>query len=124
MNSVVWRPQDPQATRMWQFMRFVEKSLPQKMVDYQQLHRWSVENPALFWQTLSDFFAVSYDTPATEILNQYYHMLDARWFKGANLNYAETLLARNVPGAVGTKTIYPRTEKGAQNKILNELPLS
>jgi len=80
---------------MRQFMRCVEKSLPQKIVDYQQLHRWSVQNPALFWQTLSDFFAVTYDTPATEILNQYDHMLDARWFSGASLNYAKKLLARN-----------------------------
>lgn len=94
MKSKLWEPRHPEKSRMWQFMRYVEKRHSLQFLDYQQLHRWSVNEPAQFWLSLSDFFAVNFDSQPFEILNHYEHMLDARWFSGASFNFAEKLLSR------------------------------
>lgn len=95
MNKVVWQPKRPEMSRMWQFMRFAEEKHQQQFENYQQLHSWSIKQPALFWQTICDYFSLSFNSPATEILNEYEQMIDARWFKGASFNFAEKLLSRN-----------------------------
>lgn len=94
MKSILWQPKQPEASNMWQFMRFVEKKYSLQFKDYQQLHRWSIKEPADFWQTLCDYFGLTFNTPAKEILNHYEHMLDAHWFNGARFNFAEKLLKR------------------------------
>ncbi len=94
MNTAVWTPKHPEKSRMWQFMRFVEEKHQQHFTSYQQLHTWSVQQPELFWPSLCDFFDIHFDTPATQILNQYSNMLDAHWFTGAKFNFAEKLLSR------------------------------
>lgn len=94
MKSLVWEPKQPEASRMWLFMRFAEKKHHLHFQNYQQLHSWSINKPAAFWQTLIDYFGITFDTPAKEILNHYEHMMDARWFNGASFNFAEKLLQR------------------------------
>ena len=95
MNTAVWTPQHPETSRMWQFMRVVERVHQQHFSNYQQLHEWSVENPASFWQSLCDFFNINFDTPPTQILNHYSDMLNAHWFSEATFNFAEKLLSRD-----------------------------
>ena len=95
MKTPIWAPKHPETSRMWQFMRFVETKHQQHIADYQQLHAWSVQNLALFWQSLCDFFDLHFDTPTTQVLNDYCEMLDARWFTGATFNFAEKLLSRD-----------------------------
>jgi acetoacetyl-CoA synthetase len=95
MQNIVWQPQAPENSQLWHFMRFVEKQHLQRFERYQQLHAWSIQYPELFWPALCDFFKITFDTPATATLNQYAHMIEARWFVGAKLNYAEKLLTRN-----------------------------
>ncbi|WP_347251784.1 acetoacetate--CoA ligase [Legionella sp.] len=94
MKSVVWEPKQPEKTRMWQFMRFAEQTHQMQFKNYQELHTWSTNNPAHFWQALIDFFKISFTTPAEEALNHYDHMINARWFSGATFNFAEKLLSR------------------------------
>ncbi|WP_412754080.1 acetoacetate--CoA ligase [Legionella londiniensis] len=93
-NTLVWQPKDPKATRMWRFLRFVEEIHQQDFANYQDLHGWSIKNPALFWQSIQSFFHLTFDSPPKQILNDYQHMLEARWFEGATLNYAEKALSR------------------------------
>lgn len=95
MTQAIWKPKHPETSNMWQFMRFVETHFQQSFANYQQLHAWSVQNPAFFWQALCDYFGIQFDTPATEILENGSDMLKARWFNGARFNFAEKLLSRN-----------------------------
>lgn len=95
MDTIVWTPKNPEASNMWHFMRHVATTYQQSMTTYQQLHAWSIEYPALFWQALCDYFAIQWDTPATEIINHYNEIWEARWFTGASFNFAEKLLSRN-----------------------------
>ena len=95
MEKPVWQPTHPEASRLWAFMRHVEKNHNLQLSDYQQLHTWSVQNPALFWQELCNFFNIHFDTNPTHVLSRYDHMIDARWFQGATFNFAKQLLARH-----------------------------
>lgn len=94
MTSVLWEPTEPETSRMWQFMRFAEQKQELTFKDYQQLHSWSVKDPAAFWQTLIDYFGLTFDTAPNQILNDYDQMMNAEWFGGASFNFAEKLLNR------------------------------
>lgn len=66
--------------------------------DYAALHRWSVEHVEDFWQSLWDYFGIVSPTPHARVL-QDARMPGARWFEGAQVNYAGHLLrhVRNPP---------------------------
>lgn len=94
MDSVVWTPPFPHETQMWRFMAFVIERHSQELSSYEQLHAWSVSYPAEFWQTLCDFYAIQFDTPAEKVLVQQRDMINTQWFLGARFNFAEKLLSR------------------------------
>src|SRR3990167_10726729 len=94
MNTIVWQPKDPEKTRLWQFMRQIERNYDLTLPDYQTLHQWSITHPTQFWSALCAFFNIHFTTQATEVLNDYQHPLEARWFSGATFNFAEQLLRR------------------------------
>ena len=96
MNDVLWRPSPAQikASRMDAFRRWVNLRYNLQLDDYADLHRWSIEQRAAFWQTLADYFQVLWHTPPTQVLSDGTQMPDARWFADATLNFAEHLLRR------------------------------
>ncbi|KTD61419.1 acetoacetate--CoA ligase [Legionella spiritensis] len=94
MSTIIWQPQQPEKSRMWHFMRYAEQQHKEHFTDYQQLHRWSIQQPALFWETLVNYFGLTFTTPPKQTLSPYQHMMDARWFEGATFNFAEKLLNR------------------------------
>lgn len=90
----IWTPKTIETTRMWQFLLFANKKFGHNFKNYPELYQWSIDKPAQFWQSLSEFFSISWNTPAKEILNAYDHMIHAKWFHGATFNFAEKLLSR------------------------------
>jgi len=96
MNEVLWRPGKAriQASRMDAFRHEVNRRHGLALADYFELHRWSIDQRAAFWQTLAEYFQVRWHQPATRVLDEGAHMPDARWFSGATLNFAEHLLQR------------------------------
>lgn len=94
-DTPIWQPTHPKQTHMWKFMRFVEAKYFQKFTNYHELHAWSIQYSALFWQALVDYFNIQLDTNAHTILSNETDMLNAKWFQGATLNFAQQLLSRN-----------------------------
>lgn len=94
MSEIVWKPQHPQESRMWQFMDFAAKKNCQVFESYQDLHTWSIKHPDSFWPTLCDFFHLKFDSPPHQVLNYYRELMEARWFTGAKFNFAQKLLSR------------------------------
>ena len=94
MIDKVWTPKHPQNTRMWQFMTFASEKKGLIFENYPDLHTWSIKHPEAFWQTLCDFFGLTFDNPPHQILNYYKEMTEARWFTGARFNFAQKLLTR------------------------------
>lgn len=94
MKTPIWTPPNPTLSNMYQFILFLNRRYQASIQTYEQLHAFSIQNATLFWQSLSDFFNIQFDTLPKTILNDYTSMLDARWFEGAQFNFAEKLLAR------------------------------
>jgi acetoacetyl-CoA synthetase len=95
MNHTLWTPKHPETCQMWHFLRFIENTYQQHLISYHDLHTWSIDHPALFWQALCDYFNITFTTPVKQVLNDERGMFHARWFTGASLNFAEQLLSRD-----------------------------
>jgi acetoacetyl-CoA synthetase len=110
----IWTPSlfriaDANLTR---FMAFVEDR-GTRVSDYDALYRWSVEDAPAFWQAVWDFCGVAGEPGAGPALEDGERMPGARWFPGARLNFAETLLA---PGPDAEPAIVFRNERGERRE--------
>lgn len=94
MDTPLWQPEHPQTTQLWQFMQQLAQKHSLNLPDYPALYEFSIQNPHLFWPAVLEFFQIAFTTPPTQVLNDYTHMLDAQWFLGGTLNFAEVLLRR------------------------------
>jgi acetoacetyl-CoA synthetase len=71
--------------------------------DYAALYDWSVESPAEFWEALWRFCDVQATAPYRTVLRGSERMPGAKWFEGAKLNFAASLLEH---GAAGTALVF------------------
>ncbi|GHA40215.1 acetoacetate--CoA ligase [Photobacterium aphoticum] len=101
--TILWTPSPErvQTSLLKRFMHHLEScehgtySAHGPFANYAALHRWSIENSPLFWDTLWDFCdvigakkpPVTYCDPSSTTPAK-----DTQWFPHAKLNYAENLL--------------------------------
>ena len=79
---------------------------------YDDLWRWSTTDIEAYWQSVWDYFDVQSPTPYTEVLDQNV-MPGAKWFQGAQVNYARQVLRHAEPAhASGFLAVIGRNEKG------------
>jgi len=93
--EVLWAPsaERVEAANMTRYMRRLEAERGLEFADdYEALWRWSVENIEDFWASIWEFFEVRASRRFDEVLAER-TMPGAHWFPGAELNYAENLLA-------------------------------
>jgi acetoacetyl-CoA synthetase len=88
----LWTPSAERAaqTELARFMKLAGKS------SYAELHRWSVESSADFWNRVWDFCAVKGQKGSQTIVDPA-RMPGAKWFPEGKLNYAENLLRERGP---------------------------
>ncbi|MBQ0918917.1 acetoacetate--CoA ligase [Hydrogenophaga aromaticivorans] len=80
--------------------------------DYDALWRWSTTDLEAFWQSIWDYFKMQSPTPHTAVLERNV-MPGAKWFPGAQFNYAQQVLRHVMPAhAAGFPAIVSRNEKG------------
>jgi acetoacetyl-CoA synthetase len=82
--------------------------------DYDALYRWSIADPAAFWQAIWDFCAVVGERGRGPVLAHGDRMPGARWFPDAKINFAENLLAA---GPDEEPAIIFRGERGGRREI-------
>ncbi len=75
---------------MTRYMRWLETERGLRFDGYQPLWEWSVTELEDFWASIWDYFGVASPTPHSAVLAER-KMPGARWFEGAELNYAEHL---------------------------------
>ncbi|MFC3616541.1 acetoacetate--CoA ligase [Lutimaribacter marinistellae] len=92
-RPVLWTPsvERAEASRMAEFMRWLESEKGLSFDDYNGLWRWSVEDLEGFWQAIWEFFDLKASAPHTRVLAKR-SMPGAEWFPGAKLNFAEQML--------------------------------
>jgi len=77
---------------------------------YDELHRWSVEHRAEFWEAVIDRLGVVFDRPPGQILDLQDGPTDPSWLPGARLNIADSCFQPEdcviaiVQGREGTET--------------------
>jgi acetoacetyl-CoA synthetase len=94
MNEMMWKSSAERIEKatMTAFMRTVREGARPEIADYPALYRWSIEEPAAFWQAVWDFCGIIASRPAEEVVVDFEKMPGTRWFPGARLNFAENLL--------------------------------
>ncbi|MCW5631427.1 MAG: acetoacetate--CoA ligase, partial [Rhodoferax sp.] len=79
--------------------------------DYEALWRWSIADLDAFWQSLWDYYALQSPTPHTAVLAER-RMPGARWFPGAQVNYARQALRHaDAAHAAGQPAVISHNEK-------------
>src|SRR5262245_34065311 len=79
------------ASNLAAFPRFAAARTGRRLPDYESIWRWSVEDLAGFWGAVWDFCEVVHGGRVEAVLEDP-RMPGARWFRGAELSYAENLL--------------------------------
>ncbi|NDV04796.1 acetoacetate--CoA ligase [Rhodococcus sp. IEGM 248] len=79
------------------FARFVARRHGVRVDDYRALWRWSVADPAAFWQDVWDYFEIRSATDPGPALADA-AMPGAVWFPGATLNYVDHVFRNARPG--------------------------
>jgi acetoacetyl-CoA synthetase len=87
-------PQERERATMTRFMRWAGERHGRRFADYEQLRRWSLSELEQFWADIWEFCAVRASKPYERVLDSR-TMPGARWFAGAELNYAENMLLRD-----------------------------
>ena len=77
---------------MYRFMEEVNKKYGKNFGEYGALYEWSVENIPDFWASVWDFVGINASKPYDEVVDDAGTMPGAKWFSGAELNFAENLL--------------------------------
>jgi acetoacetyl-CoA synthetase len=93
-GELLWEPSPDTVERsnMTAYMRWLEAERGLELGgDYDALWRWSVDDLEGFWSSIWDYFGVRASQPYAEVLAGR-EMPGARWFPGAELNYAENIL--------------------------------
>ena len=100
------------------YQRFIKGEHGVAFENYQQLHQWSVDNSEDFWESIWQFSGVISSRRYDEVLEDKEHFPGARWFPGAELNFAENLLRYAQHEGAATKiAIVGRLENGERREL-------
>jgi acetoacetyl-CoA synthetase len=94
--QTLWAPSREKisASQMYKFMVHVNEKYSDHLSSYDEMHRWSIENPADFWGTFWQYSGIRFAKDFEQVVDDPKKMPGAKWFSGARLNFAENLLGR------------------------------
>lgn len=92
-DKPLWQPTEERKLKsnMYSFMKHVESEFGLHLKDYDALYQWSIYDIPNFWKAIWDYGKFIHSNSYLEILSGN-EMLNAKWFNGAKLNFAENLL--------------------------------
>src|SRR5512143_2380973 len=94
MSKMLWKPSEEgiKQSNMYRFMQLINAKYGQTLDAYASLYDWSVQNIPDFWASMWDFAKIIHSAPYRQVVDDPTKMPGAKWFSGARLNFAETLL--------------------------------
>jgi acetoacetyl-CoA synthetase len=113
-GTLLWEPSDElkQNANISRYIRWLKEKKHLSFDSYQSLWEWSVSDVEGFWQSIWEFFKVKSSTPYSQVLSER-RMPGAKWFPGAQLNYAEHVFRNRTgshPALIFQSEITPITE--------------
>ncbi|WEW61712.1 acetoacetate-CoA ligase [Emydomyces testavorans] len=89
----LWRPANPEATRIHEFKAVVAAKHTLSLEGYQDLWQWSVDEPAKFWEDVWHYTGVKAHRTYESVCDANAPLFPKRpFFHGSLLNFAENLL--------------------------------
>tara|TARA_B100000925_G_scaffold174384_1_gene131399 strand:- start:63 stop:1991 length:1929 start_codon:yes stop_codon:yes gene_type:complete len=115
VSDIIWRPRarETEFNNLTKFTKYLEEKTGKSFLDYNSLHRFSVEDKEIFWSELTSFFNVRYEGSLDPVLEDN-SFKSYGWFKNIKLNFAENLLAQGGSDSVAIKFFH---ESGVRNDI-------
>ena len=103
-GELLWTPSDEarERTTLTRYMRWLRDARGLGFDDYGELWRWSVDDLEGFWGSIWEFFDVKASKPYGRVLTDR-RMPGAKWFPGAELNYAEHVFRDLEPEALAMR---------------------
>jgi len=94
MNKPLWIPSAERSknANMTKFIEFVNKRYNKQFKGYFELYDWSIANITDLWASVWDFLDIKASKKYDMIVDDLNKFPGARWFVGAELNFAENLL--------------------------------
>jgi acetoacetyl-CoA synthetase len=91
-GTLLWQPSETfkEQSVITEYMRWLAEAKQLRFSSYELLWQWSVDELESFWSSIVEFFGVRFVQPAERVLGDQ-SMPGARWFEGAQLNYAENV---------------------------------
>ena len=113
-RRLLWEPsQETKASaRITRYLHWLAETRGLTFESYAELWRWSTTHLEDFWKSIWDHFEVGASRPPERVLSGR-AMPGARWFPGAELNYAEHALRRRDQGP----TIVARSEARGLDRL-------
>ena len=119
-SNLLWSPraETVENSNMQAFLLHISQKYSLSSNNFQDIHKWSVENTSDFWREVSQFCDIKFSHKAESIVDDPKKMPGAKWFEGAKLNFAENLLRKRDD----SKAIIFRGEDSVKREIsYNEL---
>ncbi len=94
MKEPLWQPSKYtiENANITRFMNAINSQYSLNIEDYEALYAWSVNNIEDFWAVMWDFGEIKASRKYTAVVDNSAKMPGAKWFSGAQLNFAENLL--------------------------------
>ncbi len=94
METPLWQPTEEllNHSNMARFIQFIRVKEQVALIHYNDLYQFSITHPERFWSSVADFCEIIFSKKTNKVLIHPEKMLEAQWFVGAELNFAENLL--------------------------------
>ena len=91
-GELLWEPSQSFKERsvIAEYLRWLDERHGRHFDTYADLWQWSVTQLEAFWTSVVEFFGVEFQRPAEHVLGSR-AMPGARWFEGAQINYAQNV---------------------------------
>ena len=93
-KTPLWVPTEEhkRQANLTRFISLVNRKYGLALESYADVYRWSIEHIADFWATVWEFADIKASRGYDEVVDDLHKFPGARWFRGAQLNFAENLL--------------------------------
>jgi acetoacetyl-CoA synthetase len=100
LSTPLWTPTTERIrqSQIYHFQKIIAARFALTFANYSEFHRWSIDNPEDFWESLWQFCDIHSSSPYSSVLsnpdqaNDSNPFFTSKWFDGSRLNFAENLL--------------------------------
>ena len=92
--KLLWKPSSDlkDSSNIMKYIEFLNNKYKKNFKNYLDLYNWSIDNIPDFWESVWEFTGIIYSKKFERVIDDIERFPGARWFQGAELNYAQNIL--------------------------------